>query len=62
MKKKKYLARHLGLLAFGSRLLENTMILAYCITPQPARGGPTAKRFQVHTGGAIVSIYGRKEV
>jgi hypothetical protein len=22
------------------------MILAYCITPQPARGGPTAKRFK----------------
>jgi hypothetical protein len=32
------------------------MILAYCITPQPQRGGPTAKQFHVRTDdGAIVS-------
>jgi len=31
------------------------MILAYCITPQPQKGGPTAKQFHVHTvDGAIV--------
>jgi hypothetical protein len=31
------------------------MILAYCITPQPQRGGPTAKQFHVRTDGAIFS-------
>ena len=31
------------------------MILAYCITPQPQRGGPTAKHFHVRTDGAIFS-------
>jgi hypothetical protein len=34
---------------------KKTMILAYCITPQPQRGGPTAKQRHVRTvDGAIV--------
>lgn len=38
------------------------MILAYCFTPQPQRGGPTAKQCHVHTvcGAIVMELVAKK--